>query len=136
MKIARILAVLALSLLALACGSFGGSDEDETSTVTGSISYMERIALGPEAVAHVRIVDLDLVDKPGYLVAQKAIHSPGQVPIEFELTYWMERVESGHTYALQARIEDGGKLLFKTAEDVKFDAKQPAKQELVLTRAE
>ena len=111
-------------------------DKDEMATVTGAISYAERIALGPDAVAHIRIVDLDLVDKPGYLVAQKAIHAPGQVPIQFELTYWMERVESGHTYALQARIEDGGRVIFKTAEDVKFDAKQPAPQELVLSPAQ
>ena len=110
-------------------------EKDEMSTVTGSISYLERIALGPESVLHVRIVDLDRVDKPGYLVAEKTIHTPSQVPIEFELTYWMERVESGHTYALQARIEDDGKVIFRTSEDVKFDAKQPARQELLLTPA-
>ncbi|MBI2212290.1 MAG: YbaY family lipoprotein [Acidobacteria bacterium] len=135
MKIARLLAVLALSLFPLACAS-SDMDEDEMATVGGSISYTERIALGADAVAHVRIVDLDLVDKPGYLVAQKAINSPGQVPIEFELTYWMESVESGHSYALQARIEEGGTVLFTTAEDVKFDAKQPVRQELILKRAE
>ncbi len=135
MKIARTLVALALSLAAVSCAS-SNMDKDEMATVTGAISYAERIALGPDAVAHIRIVDLDLVDKPGYLVAQKAIHSPGQVPIQFELTYWMERVESGHTYALQARIEDGGRVIFKTAEDVKFDAKEPAPQELVLSPAQ
>jgi putative lipoprotein len=135
MKIARIAAVLALSLLALSCASTD-QKKDEMATVSGTISYLERIALGPDAVAQIRLVDLDLVDKPGYLVAQKAIESPGQVPIAFELTYWMERVEAGHTYALQARIEEGGKVIFSTPEDVKFDAKQPAKQDLVLKRAE
>lgn len=135
MKIARILALLALSLLPLACAS-SDMDEDEMGTVSGSITYLERIALGPEAVAHVRIVDLDLVDKPGFLVAQKSIHSPHAIPIEFELPYWMQRIESGHTYALQARIEEDGKVRFATAEDVKFDAKQPTKQEIVLKRVE
>lgn len=135
MRIARTLALLALSLVALSCAS-SDMEDDEMVTVAGTISYLERMALGPEAVAHVRIVDLDLVDKPGYLVAQKAIHTPGQVPIEFELTYWLKSVESGHTYALQARIEEGGKVLFSTSEDVKFDVKQPARQELVLKRAE
>jgi putative lipoprotein len=135
MKIARIAALLTLSLLALSCASTD-QKKDEMATVSGTISYLERIALGPEAVAQIRIVDVDLVDKPGYLVAQKAMKSPGQVPIAFELTYWLERVEAGHTYALQARIEDGGKVIFKTAEDVKFDAKQPSKQELTLSRAE
>lgn len=135
MRIARTLAVIVVALAAISCAS-SDMDKDQMATVTGSIGYMQRIALGPEAVAHVRIVDLDLVDKPGYLVAQKAIQSPGQAPIEFELTYWMERVESGHTYALQARIEDGGRVLFRTREDVKFDAKQPTRQELVLEPGE
>jgi uncharacterized lipoprotein YbaY len=48
----------------------------------------------------------------------------------------MQRIESGHTYALQARIEEDGKVRFATAEDVKFDAKQPTKQEIVLKRVE
>lgn len=135
MKIVRTLAILALSLAALSCAS-SDMDKDEMATVTGSISYMQRIALGPDAVAHVRIVDLDLVDRPGYLVAQKALYTPGQAPIEFELEYWLERVESGHTYALQARIEDGGRVIFRTREDVKFDAKQPTRQELVLEAGE
>lgn len=135
MRIARTLAVIVVALAAISCAS-SDMDKDQMATVTGSIGYMQRIALGPEAVAHVRIVDLDLVDKPGYLVAQKAIQSPGQAPIEFELTYWMERVESGHTYALQARIEHGGRVLFRTREDVKFDAKQPTRQELVLEPGE
>ncbi len=135
MRIARTLAVLSLSLAAFGCAS-SNMDEDEMATVTGSISYVEKISLGPESVAHVRIVDLDLVDKPGYLVAQKAIHTPGQVPIEFELTYWKESVESGHSYALQARIEDGGKVIFSTPEDLKFDAKQPTRQEMLLKPAE
>ncbi|MFA6956965.1 MAG: YbaY family lipoprotein [Thermoanaerobaculia bacterium] len=135
MKIARTVALLALSLVALSCASTD-QKPDEMGTVTGTLSYLERIALSPEAKAQIRIVDLDRLDKPGYLVAEKSIESPGQVPIPFELIYWMERVESGHTYALQARIEEGGKVIFKTAEDVKFDAKQPSKQELTLSRAE
>jgi len=135
MRIVRTLAILALSLASLSCAS-SDMDKDEMATVTGSISYMQRIALGPEASVHLLIVDLDLVDKPGYVVAQKALYSPGQAPIEFELAYWKERIESGHTYALQARIEEGGQVLFKTIEDVKFDAKQPSKQELTLSRAE
>lgn len=135
MKITRILGILALSLLALSCAS-SDQKNDEMATVAGTISYLERVALSPEAIAHVRIVDLDLADKPGYLVAERSIESPGQVPIAFELTYWMKRIESGHTYALQARIEDGGKVMFSTTDDVKFDATQPEKQELVLQAAE
>jgi len=135
MKIARVAAVIALSLLSFSCSSTD-QKPDEMGTVSGTISYRQRIALGPEAKAHIRIVDLDRADKPGYLVAEKSIESPGQAPIAFELTYWMERVEAGHTYALQARIEQGGKVMFATTEDVKFDAKQPTKQDLVLEPAE
>ncbi|MGK2858397.1 MAG: YbaY family lipoprotein [Thermoanaerobaculia bacterium] len=135
MKIAHMLVVLLLSFAALSCAS-SNMDEGEMLTVTGSVSYLQRIALGPESVVHVRLVDLELVDKPGYLVAQKAIHTPGQVPLEFELSYWERRLESGHTYALQARIEDAGRVIFTTKEDVKFDATQPGRHELVLEPAD
>jgi putative lipoprotein len=134
MKIAVTVAVLVLSLLAFSCAS-SDQEKDEMLTLSGTLAYQQRIALSPDAVAHIRIVDLDLVDKPGYLVAQKVMVSPGQAPIAFELTYWQKRIESGHTYALQARIEQGGRVMFATREDVKFDANQPAQQDLVLEPA-
>ena len=81
--------------------------------VTGSITYRERMALPPAAVVTVKLVDVSRADAPAVLIAEHVITTAGrQVPFEFALAYDASRIQSSHTYAVQVRIEDGGKLLF------------------------
>jgi putative lipoprotein len=81
--------------------------------VTGSVTYRERIALPPTAVVHVRLVDVSRADAPAVLITEQVIRTEGrQVPFEFALAYDESHILPAHTYAVQARIEDGGKLLF------------------------
>lgn len=83
------------------------------SQVTGSVAYRERIALPPTAVVTVRLVDVSRADAPSVLIAEQVIHTAGrQVPFAFELDYDASRILPSHTYSVQARIEDGGRLLF------------------------
>lgn len=84
-----------------------------SSKVTGSITYRERIALPPSAVITVQLVDVSLADAPAVLIAEQVIATAGrQVPFEFALTYDASRIQPSHTYAVQVRIENSGKLLF------------------------
>ena len=84
-----------------------------TSKVTGSVTYRERIALPPSAVVTVKLVDVSLADAPAVLIAEQVIATAGrQVSFEFALAYDASRIQPSHTYAVQVRIEDGGKLLF------------------------
>jgi putative lipoprotein len=84
-----------------------------TSKVTGSITYRERIALPPSAVITVQLVDVSRADAPAVLIAEQVIPTRGrQVPFEFALAYDASRIQASHTYAVQVRIEDGGRLLF------------------------
>jgi putative lipoprotein len=84
-----------------------------TRQVTGSVTYRERIALRPTAVVTVRLEDVSLADAPSVLIAEQVIRTEGrQVPFEFALAYDASRILPSHTYAVQVRIEDGGKLLF------------------------
>ncbi len=77
------------------------------------MTYRERIALPPTAVVHVRLVDVSRADAPAVLIAEQVIRTEGrQVPFEFALAYDESRILPAHTYAVQVRIEDGGKLLF------------------------
>jgi len=109
--------LLSLVLLLAGCshaqvvpGSGGGPT---TSQVTGSVTYRERIALPPTAVVTVRLVDVSLADAPSLLITEQVIRTEGrQVPFEFALAYDASRILPSRTYAVQARIEDGGKLLF------------------------
>ncbi|MGB7740217.1 MAG: YbaY family lipoprotein [Steroidobacteraceae bacterium] len=83
------------------------------SRVTGSVTYRERIALPRTAVVTVRPVDVALADAPSVLIAEQVIRTEGrQVPFEFALAYDASRILPSHAYAVQVRIEDGGKLLF------------------------
>ncbi len=99
-------------------GSGGGATTSPTinpatSQVTGSVTYRERIALPPTAVITVRLVDVSRADAPSVLISEQVIRTEGrQVPFEFALAYDASRILSSHTYAVQARIEDGGRLLF------------------------
>lgn len=84
-----------------------------TARVTGSVTYRERIALPPAAVVNVRLVDVSRADAPSELLAEQVIAASGrQVPIAFALAYDPSRIIAAHTYAVQVRIEDAGRLLF------------------------
>lgn len=84
-----------------------------TSVVTGSVSYREHIALQPEAVVEVSLLDVSRTDAPGKVIAQEKIPSAGhQVPIPFMLEYRNAEIQPAHTYQLKARITLNGELLF------------------------
>jgi putative lipoprotein len=84
-----------------------------TNQITGSVTYRERIALPPTAVVTVRLVDVSLADAASVLITEQVIVTDGrQVPFEFALAYDASRILPSHTYAVQVRIENDGKLLF------------------------
>jgi putative lipoprotein len=113
----RSLPLLGLCLLLAGCAptqvvpaSAAGA---EPGRVTGSVTYRERIALPPTAVVKVRLVDVSHADAPAELLAEQAIIAAGrQVPFAFALAFDAAAIDPAHTYAVQARIEDEGRLLF------------------------
>lgn len=81
--------------------------------VTGSVTYRERIALPPTAEIKVRLVDVSRADAPAVLLAEQSIVAAGrQVPFAFALDYDAAAINPAHSYAVQVRIEDAGRLLF------------------------
>jgi putative lipoprotein len=81
--------------------------------VTGTVTYRERIALPPTAVIKVQLADVSRADAPAIVLGEQVILAAGnQVPFKFEITFDPARIEASHTYAVQARIEDDGKLRF------------------------
>ena len=92
--------------------AFGGQN-----SVSGTITYRERMALPPDAVVIVQIQDVSRADAPANTIGEQIIHDPGQVPIAFEVDYAPRDIDEQHTYVLHARIEDGqGNLLFTTTQ--------------------
>jgi len=107
---------LQLSALLLAGCSTPGIVPDgggAGAAVTGTVAYRERIALPPTAVIKVQLVDVSRADAPAVVLGEQLIEAGGrQVPFAFEIPYDPTRIDQRYTYAVQARIEDGGQLLF------------------------
>jgi putative lipoprotein len=108
-KILFISGCLLLASLLAACQ--GSSQAD---SVTGTVTYLVRIALPEDAVVTVRLQDISLADAPAELIGEQVIETKGkQVPIPYEIEYDATQIKENNAYSISACIEDSsGKLLF------------------------
>lgn len=109
----------------------------ETTTLSGRLSYRERMALPEEGVIIVQLLDVSLADAPAEILAEKHLTPEGQVPVDFRLAYDPAEVQTNHRYALRGEIRDAqGELLWTTTEHhgVDLSSASPEVPELVLTR--
>ncbi len=126
-RISRMLAVSAIAgpLLA-ACATIPPAEEPVS--VTGSITYRERMALPPTAQVEVTLADVSLMDAPSKTIAQQSSTADGrQVPFAFSLTVDQRQLDPRHSYAVSARITDAsGRLMFitDTRNSVTFDGRR------------
>lgn len=80
-------------------------------TITGTVSYRERIALPAGSVIEVSLLDTSRADAPATTLAQTTITTTGEnVPIPFTLEYKPSKIEENMTYTVSARITVDGKL--------------------------
>ena len=96
-------------------------EHNTNASISGTITYRERIALSSDATALFELRDVSLADAPAPLIASQTIHNPGQVPIKFKVPYNRDDIEPRRTYGITARIiESDGHLAFinDTAYDV------------------
>ncbi|MBK9153999.1 MAG: YbaY family lipoprotein [Chloracidobacterium sp.] len=93
----------------------GGVVETQDNVVSGTVTYRQRSALPRTAVLIVKIVDVSRQDVSSTVVAEQRIETAGkQVPISFDIAYDRSRIQERNSYAIQAEIRDGGRLLFIT----------------------
>ncbi len=126
--VALAIGLSALPLASCAMASEGaGEGAVQNITVTGSITYRERIALPPSAQIEVRLDDVSLADAPARNLARQAFAADGkQVPLPFTLTVDRAQLDPRHSYAVSARISDAsGRLMFitDTRNSVAFDGR-------------
>lgn len=94
-------------------------------TLTGDVTYRERIALPPGGVLTVSLVDLAMPGQPR-VTAKAAIAGPGSVPLTFTLNFDESVVLPGHSYALDAEIGGpDGTLWFRTPTAYPIDPLEP-----------
>lgn len=96
-------------------------------SLEGEVVYLQRIALPPSAHLNVKLQDVSLADAPAIALAEYDGPITGQVPIPYRLAYDRAEVKAGHRYAVSARIEAEGHLLFISTEQhpVQLDGQDP-----------
>ena len=83
-------------------------------TVTGTVSYRERIALPPGVLVTVRLEDVSRQDVPSTLVGQSRYPATDGPPYKFAVEYDPAEIVEGHSYALRATLTLSGKLMFSS----------------------
>ena len=107
--------ILLLGLTAL-LGACQSMPPAPTASLDGEVFYLPRIALPATATLSVSLPDVSRMDAPAVTLAEQKGPVKGQVPLPFHLSYDPAQVKPGHRYAVTARIELDGKLLFMTTE--------------------
>lgn len=100
---------------------------EQAVTITGDITYRERMALPRTAQVEVELQDVSLADAPSRTIARQAFSANGQqVPFAFSLTVDQRRLDDRGRYTVSARITDSsGRLMFisDTHNGVIFDGR-------------
>lgn len=93
--------------------------------ISGSVTYRQRIALPPDAILTVRVLDTSRAGAKARTLAEQTLElGAQQVPIPFRLVVDRDLLGKKARITLAARIESRGKLLFinDTTYPVKIDA--------------
>lgn len=117
------LTLVLLPILIAACAQPGASRKASVTSapkpaiaplakVTGNVTYRQHLTLTPDAVVTVQLTDVSRQDVAAVVLAEQIITKPGTVPIPFQLDYDPDSIKPAHRYAVQARIEERGKLLY------------------------
>lgn len=86
--------------------------EARPGVVTGSVSYLQRVALPPDAELQVQLVDDTRADAPATVLAERRYSELGKPPFVFELATDPARIDPRHHYSVRAGIRSGGQLHF------------------------
>jgi uncharacterized lipoprotein YbaY len=101
--------------------SESGNASQSAEKVTGTVTYMVRMALPPTAVIDVVLLDITGANDAvaGTLVAEKKLTlGERQVPVEFQLGYDKSKINPQHSYGVSARILVDGKARFASDKPV------------------
>lgn len=86
------------------------ADVDESgrdiTTITGRLTYRQRIALPLGCTATVSLLDVSRADAPAIVIARQTIELVDrQVPIRIELGVRSDRMDARHRYSMRATID-------------------------------
>jgi putative lipoprotein len=106
-----------LSALTLLCFNDrqAAAADNPSGMITGTVTFLQRTALSPDALVTVSLQDVTQADAPARLIVEQRFPTAGrQVPIPFRLPYDPAGIDSSHRYSLRATITTRGRLNFTT----------------------
>jgi putative lipoprotein len=102
--------------------------------VTGTVTYRQRIALTPEAVLRIALVDASRADAAAAPISEITLPRPGQVPIAFELPYPTARINAKRNYAVRATISEGDQVVMASTQSyLVITSDRPTKVDIVVS---
>lgn len=105
--------------------------------ISGTVSYLMRLALPPQAVIQVQLADVSRADAPAEIIAEQVMTANGQQsPFAFTLLYDPVALNPAGVYALQARIEVDGQLWFINTKRYPVTPGAPAPVEMILDKVQ
>jgi putative lipoprotein len=82
-------------------------------TLSGTVSYLSRMALPASAIIEVKLQDVSLADAAAKVIAKEEIPmGERQVPVPFELKFDAAKIDPKRTYSVTASILVDGQLRF------------------------
>ncbi len=118
-KFTNVVFIILLILTVVAVYWFVFKDKpvvnNELKTLSGTVTYRERIALPAGSIVTVEINDVSRADAPALNIASTEIITTGEnVPIPFEINYDASKLDSRMSYSVSAKIMTDGQLRFIT----------------------
>ncbi|WP_172299982.1 YbaY family lipoprotein [Pseudoruegeria sp. HB172150] len=102
--------ILALSVMAMTLPTLTASAEVRTIEVTAR--YLERMALPPDAVLEIDLLDTSRAGAPAIQLSSQRLHIRG-VPATVDLPYESSLIDQRLTYTVTAAIHSGDQVLFR-----------------------
>jgi putative lipoprotein len=124
----RYCLVLVLSLFLSVSPAFAAK-----ATLSGQVTYRERIALPEAATLQIQLIDQTLPTLPPRLDVKAPIGA-GQVPLNFNLGFDDALILPSHTYALIATIAVPEGVMFRNSAPYVLDPLAPAQPVLIVTK--
>lgn len=85
-----------------------------SNSVTGTITYRQRIALLPGAAISLKLLDVSRQDATPVISEQTITTAGEQVPIPFKLIFNPAKIQASHSYTVRAEIRMHNELVFTT----------------------
>lgn len=110
----KIRALIALAIIAVLLALPAAALAQNTSTVTGTVNLVPRIALPNNAVVTVQLAELR-AGAPALVIAEQTFTTNGaQAPFPFTLQYDKSRINTNSSYIVQGNIKVSSQVRYST----------------------